>query len=219
MTLRNRYGGSSDMSQLDLVIVGDVVSSDAVMRNGFVGIRGEKIELVGAGTPPHARETRDASGCWVIPGVVDGQVHTGSQANHEGLGIGSRAAAKGGITTMVEMPYDDPEPVATVSQFAQKRDAIETESHVDVALYATIPTSGDLSAISDLVQLGACAFKFSTFEAHPSRFPRISDGDIYRAFLLLAPTGLACGVHNQDQEMAQANIQRLIASGGTGGEA
>ena len=81
------------MSELDLVIVGDVVTSESVFRNGFVGVRGEHIELVGGGTPPAAKRTRDASNCWIIPGVVDGQVHTGSQADHEGLRIGSRAAA------------------------------------------------------------------------------------------------------------------------------
>jgi allantoinase len=207
------------MSELDLVIVGDVVTSESVFRNGFVGVRGEHIELVGGGTPPAAKRTRDASNCWIIPGVVDGQVHTGSQADHEGLRIGSRAAAKGGITTMVEMPYDDPEPVTTVSHFERKRAAIEAESHVDVALYASIPPSGDLGAIPGLIERGACAFKFSMFEAHPSRFPRISDGDIYEAFLLLAPTGLACGVHNQDQELAQANIAKLVGRGDTGWDA
>jgi allantoinase len=208
------------MPELDLVIVGDVVTSESVLRNGFVGVRGEHIDLVGSGTPPAAKQIRDASGCWIIPGVVDGQVHTGSQgADHEGLKIGSRAAAKGGITTMVEMPYDDPEPVTTVTHFERKRDAIATESHVDVALYATIPPSGDLSAIPGLIERGACAFKFSTFEAHPSRFPRISDGDIYEAFRLLARTGLACGVHNQEQELAQSNIAKLIARGDTGWDA
>ena len=51
-----------------------------------------------------------------MPGVLDGQVHSGSHANQEGLGWSSRAAAAGGVTTMVEMPYDDPEPAASRPQ-------------------------------------------------------------------------------------------------------
>jgi allantoinase len=207
------------MPDYDLVIVGDVVTADGVLPQGFVAVQGEHIGLVGAGLPPPARQAIDATGCWIIPGVVDGQVHTGSQAGHEGLEIGSRAAARGGITTMVEMPYDDPYPVTTVAQFEAKRAAIAAGSHVDVALYATIPPTGDLSAVQDLIEAGACAFKFSTFEANPNRFPRITDGDLYEAFCLLAGSGLACGVHNQDQELTRTNIQRLIARGDTGWDA
>jgi allantoinase len=207
------------MPEYDLVIVGDVVTADRVLLQGFVAVQGEHIGLVGAGTPPPARHTMDATGCWIIPGVVDGQVHTGSQAGQEGLGIGSRAAARGGITTMVEMPYDDPYPVTTVSQFEAKRAAIAAESHVDVALYATIPPTGDLGAVPDLIDAGACSFKFSMFEANPNRFPRIADGDLYEAFRLLASSGLACGVHNQDQELTRTNIERLVARGDTGWDA
>jgi allantoinase len=207
------------MPDFDLIIVGDVVTADRVLRNGFVGVRDERIEVVGAGTPPAAKTTMDASGCWIVPGVVDGQVHTGSQAGQEGLEIGSRAAAKGGVTTMVEMPYDDPEPVTTVARFEKKRTAVEAESLVDVALYATIPATGELGEVPGLIEAGACAFKFSMFEANAIRFPRITDGDLYQAFRLLASSGLACGVHNQDQELTRTNIARLVAQGVTGWDA
>jgi allantoinase len=207
------------MSDFDLIIVGDVVTAECVLQKGFVGVQGEHIAHIGVGSPPSARHTIDASNCWIIPGVVDGQVHTGSQAGQEGLQIGSRAAARGGITTMVEMPYDDPEVVTTVPRFEKKRTAIEAESHVDVALYATIPPTGELGAVPGLIDSGACAFKFSMFEANPIRFPRIADGDLYEAFRLLASSGLACGVHNQDQELTRSNIAQLIARGDTGWDA
>jgi allantoinase len=77
------------MPGFDLIIVGDVVTADRILRNGFVGVRGERIEVVGAGTPPAAKTLLDASGCWIMPGVVDGQVHTGSQAGQEGLASGN----------------------------------------------------------------------------------------------------------------------------------
>lgn len=203
------------MSDFDLVLRGNVVLSDRTVDDGFVAISGGKVAALGAGAPPAGRCTQDFRGCWIIPGAIDGQVHSGSQANHEGIGMCSRAAAVGGVTVMVDMPYDEPAPVTDAGLLNAKRATVEREAHVDVALYATITVENGLHAIPGLVAAGACAFKFSTFEANPTRFPRIGDDTLYEAFTRLAPTGLLCGVHNQDQEMTRRNIARLIDAGDT----
>ncbi|CAN7146903.1 amidohydrolase family protein [Bosea sp. LjRoot90] len=207
------------MSDFDLVLRGNVVLSDRIIEDGYVAVTAGKIGAVGAGAPPSARETQDFRGQWIIPGVIDGQVHSGSQANHEGIGMCSRAAAAGGVTVMVDMPYDEPEPVTSAKLFNEKVAVVERDAHVDVALYATIMIENGLHAIPGLVEAGACAFKFSTFEANATRFPRIGDDTIYEAFKLIAPTGLLCGVHNQDQEITRRNIARLTEAGDTGQDA
>jgi len=203
------------MSDFDLVLRGNIVLSDRIIEDGYVAVTGGKIGKVGSGTPPSARETQDFRGQWIMPGVIDGQVHSGSQANHEGIGMCSRAAAAGGVTVMVDMPYDEPEPVTSARLFNEKVAVVERDAHVDVALYATITIENGLQAIPGLVEAGACAFKFSTFEANATRFPRIGDDTIYEAFKLIAPTGLLCGVHNQDQEITRRNIARLTEAGDT----
>ena len=104
------------MNDFDLVIQGNIVDPDRWVENGWLGVRAGKVAARGVGTAPAARDRVDARGLWVLPGVVDGQVHSGSQANQEGLGWASRAAAAGGVTVMVDMPYDDPEPVASRPQ-------------------------------------------------------------------------------------------------------
>ena len=76
-----------------------------------------------------------------------------------------------------------------------------------------------LAAAAGLIEGGVCAFKFSTFEATPGRFPRIEEDDLYEAFQLIAPSGLACSVHNQMQELTRKNIARLIEAGDTGWDA
>jgi allantoinase len=161
----------------------------------------------------------DGRGQWIVPGVIDGQVHAGSQANQEGLGRASRAAAAGGVTTMIDMPYDDPEPVWNADLLRAKIDLAERESHVDVGLYATILEEDGLAEIPGLIAAGACGFKFSTFEAAPRRFPRIAEDVLHEAFRAIAPSGLACGVHNQNQELTRRNIARLTAAGDTGWDA
>jgi allantoinase len=70
-----------------------------------------------------------------------------------------------------------------------------------------------------LVAAGACAFKFSTFDANPRRFPRITDDVLFEAMCRIAPSGLACGVHNQDHDLTVKNIARLTAQGDTAWDA
>ena len=67
------------MSEVDLVIRGDVVTPDRVIADGYIAVSGEIIESVGEGTPPAAAEVQDCRGNWIIPGVVDGQTHAASQ--------------------------------------------------------------------------------------------------------------------------------------------
>ncbi|NYT80373.1 amidohydrolase family protein [Alcaligenaceae bacterium] len=208
------------MSDFDLVVKGNIVETDRIRFDGWFAVRDGVVVAQGnADSTPSARETLDVRGQWVIPGVLDGQVHSGSQANQEGIGMASRAAAAGGVTTMVEMPYDDPEPVASRPQLDKKIECIRTESHVDVAAYATVNKEHGLEAIPGLIEGGACGFKFSTFEASPNRFPRVEEDILYEAFSLIAPSGLACGVHNQNQEITRKNIARLVADGDTGWDA
>jgi allantoinase len=198
------------MADFDLVISGNLVLAHRVVSNGFVAVRDGKIAFVGRGTAPSGREQIDARGQFVMPGVVDGQVHAGSQANQEGLGHASRAAAAGGVTTMVDMPYDDPEPVWHGELLRAKAKQVPRECHVDVALYATISEAHGTSTIAGLIEAGACAFKFSTFEAAPGRFPRIDEDLLHDAFALIAPSGVACGVHNQMQELTRKNVAHFL---------
>ena len=203
----------------DLVIRGNLVDADRIVNDGWLAVANGQFVSRGTGEAPEAQRTIDARGKWVLPGVIDGQVHSGSQANQEGLGWASRAAAAGGITVMVDMPYDDPEPVACRELLDNKINEVERDCHIDVALFGTLNQTYGLDAAAGLIEGGVCAFKFSTFEATPGRFPRVDEDDLQQAFQLLAPTGLACAVHNQMQELTRKNIQRLIDNNDTGWDA
>ncbi len=207
------------MGDFDLVVSGNIVDANTIATDGWLGVIDGKVAARGVGTPPSANDTVDATGRWVIPGVVDGQVHSGSQAGQEGLGWASRAAAAGGVTVMVDMPYDEPEPVASRTQLDIKIAEVALDCHVDVALFGTVNEKHGLKEIAGLIEGGVCAFKFSTFEAMPIRFPRVEEDDLYEAFRLIKPSGLACGVHNQMQELTRKNIKRLLESDDTGWDA
>lgn len=197
------------MAEFDMVIHGDVVVPEGVIPGASLGITDGRISAIAEAEALSGRRVVDASDCYVLPGAVDGQVHAYSQAEREGIGIATRAAAAGGITTIVDMPYDDPQPINTAELFRRKAEVVGEEAHVDVALYATMAKTDGLANLKPLIEAGACAFKFSMCESHPVRFPRITMGDLLEAFTIVAPSGLACGVHNENQEIVDTCIARF----------
>ncbi len=167
--------------------------------------------IVSVGPPqPGALDFGDAL---LLPGAVDVHVHTRSYAG-EGIERCTRAAAAGGVTTIVDMPYDAAGPIDSLAAFEAKVADVRREAVVDVALWATVPPRGPIEDVQDLVDAGAAAFKLSTFETHPQRFPRIPDGQLLAAFAAIAQAGGLAGVHAENDEIVRAGIAAEQAAGG-----
>src|SRR4051812_18880430 len=110
--------------QFDLVIGGDVVLPDSVIPGGHIAIRGEKIAAIGRGPLPPAYEVKSYPNSLLFPGLIDAQIHAGSFEGVEGLEDATRAAAAGGVTTVVDMPFDEPVPVNSVERLQAKIEVI-----------------------------------------------------------------------------------------------
>jgi allantoinase len=207
-----------NQTSYDLLLVGDVVLPDRVLGNGYVAIAGETISAVGEGARPAAKKTEDYSGCLLFPGLIDAQVHAGSFEGVKGLEDATKAAAAGGVTTIIDMPFDDPDPVNDVDLFKRKVDVVNELSTVDVGLYVTARKDGNYRVLRDLVRAGAVSIKLSTYEYHPVRFPRFSTGEMYEIFLEAAELGIPVAFHNEDQELVSHMIARSAAAGKKGME-
>src|ERR1700674_1820861 len=157
-------------------------------------------------------ERIDAGRALVMPGVVDAPVHPGTEPA-EGIPRATTAAAAGGVTTLVDMPYDDPTPITNVAAFLDKVAAVDREAITDVALWATIAKTGGLDEIEELVSAGACGFKVSTFETHPVRFPRIPDGELYLAMQRIKAAGSLIAFHAENDDLVRRLSARLEAGG------
>jgi allantoinase len=199
----------------DRLILGDIVLSDRVLKDGYVAVRGEAIAAIGQGEAPPAAEVMDHRGRLVLPGLVDGHMHTSSAAGWPGIEGATLSAAAGGVTTVVDMPYDVPQPVTDAEIFQEKVGWVERTSHVDVALYGTIRKTGGLDAIAGLAEAGASAFKLSTYEYDAHRFPRIDHPTMVAAFREIAKTGLMVAIHNEDQELVTRLTEEAKARGDT----
>jgi len=200
----------------DTVISGSAVLPDGPLENAWIAIKDGKIAAIGTGEAPEAKERFDAGADLIIPGVIDGQTHACSYGGLAGIASTTRSAVAGGITTIVDMPYDNPEPLNTVARLDTKIAAIRTHAHSNVAVYATVMPDQPLDEIEGLIAGGVVAFKISTFESSPTRFPRILSNQTLEVFGALADTDIPLGVHNEDQEIVRAHIAAAKAAGRDG---
>lgn len=187
----------------DKVFVGAVVLPDRIIDDGYVLVGDGVVRAVGSGAAP-AGEKHGGAKFLVLPGAIDAQVHSRSQSGQEDFVWSTRSAAAGGVTTIVDMPYDDNCLIATAQRFRTKIVEAEAQARVDFALYATVAPEEGAARIDELVDAGAAAFKFSTFGTHPTRFPRIPLHTLYACFCAVGKRGLVAGIHNENDEMVRA---------------
>jgi allantoinase len=192
----------------DLVVSGNVVAPDEIVFDGAVAIAdGRIVEIRSASETLDADRRVDAPGCWILPGAIDAHVHCFSTAT-EGFLSATRAAAVGGVTTIIEMPYDASAPVVSRDVLDRKIDLLRHEAVVDVALLGTIRKTNGVGEIPGLIDGGVCGFKLSMYETDPERFPRIADGDLLEALRQIGQAGLSVGVHAEDGDI----IDPLVAA-------
>jgi allantoinase len=204
------------MSQAaELVVRGRVVLPGGEVRDGEVVVRGGRISEIN--TPARntaARQVVDASHCLVMPGAVDGHVHCLSDPT-EGITAATTAAAAGGVTTIIEMPFDAGAPINSAERLLAKRERVGREALVDVALLGTLKKRGGLDQVGPIAEAGACGFKLSLFETDSERFPQIPDDELLQAFRLIADTGLVVGVHAENTDVITSRVAQLREAGRT----
>lgn len=196
--------------QYEKVIKGNIPLEDGkVLENGLLAIKNGKIKAIFEDEENFsAKEFIDSSNCWVLPGGIDVHVHCYSEPR-EGINGATKSAAGGGVTTIIEMPYDSDEPVWNVEKLLAKKEIIKDEANVDVALLGTIKPDADLSVIHDLDKNGVCGYKLSMFNTHSFRFPRINEGKMYAAFQEIKKTGRVVGLHAENDDIVNYFLSDL----------
>ncbi|QBY00081.1 dihydroorotase [Rhodophyticola sp. CCM32] len=203
----------------DRIIKGRIVTDADILNDGWVAVTDGRIAEIGQGTAAQARETVDHGTDYILPGVVDGQTHATSCQGLKGIEETTQGALAGGVTTLVDMPYDNPLPLDRPERFDAKAEAIATHAHADMALYGTLTTETGTGQLQALRARGVVAFKISSFESSPTRFPRIPADLMLDLMEALAPTDLPIGLHNEDQEIVLARMVAARAAGEDGIEA
>lgn len=125
---------------------------------------------------------RDVSPLVIMPGLVDAHVHLNEpgRTEWEGFATGTRAAAAGGVTTVIDMPLNAIPPTTTVANFNLKINAAKGQTWVDVGFWGgMVPTN--LEDLVPLIRMGVRGFKGFLIESGVDEFPAITPNYIVKA--------------------------------------
>jgi len=165
------------------------------LRDGIVAaVRAHDAEV-----PPGA-ELRDHGDVVVGPGVVDTHVHINEpgRADWEGFASATRAAAAGGITTLVEMPLNAEPPTTSVAALRRKLDAAESAPlRVDVGFWGGV-VPGNAGELGPLWEAGVFGFKCFLSPSGIGSFASVGEDDLRLALPVLAELGAPLLVHAED---------------------
>ncbi|HKO98933.1 MAG TPA: allantoinase AllB [Pyrinomonadaceae bacterium] len=132
----------------------------------------------------------------VMPGLVDTHVHVNEpgRTEWEGFATATRAAAAGGVTTLIDMPLNSIPPTTTLAGFKSKTDAAEGQCHVDVGFWGGV-VPGNTKELGSLSGAGVVGFKCFLVHSGVDEFPNVSETDLHEAMPELARLGAVLIVH------------------------
>lgn len=193
---------------------GRVVLPKGTVEPINIGISAGKIALLSTSSIEADRRI-DAAGKTVIPGLVDQHFHCWWGYGVETHEIASRAAARGGVTTLVEMPLDKPA-TTTRALLRRKIDAVRSEYHVDFAMIGGVEPH-QLDNIKSLVDEGVVAIKIFTGDvAPPGMYPGVDDGDLLHLMRIVKSKGIPLMAHCENAAIVRAETNRVKAEGKSG---
>jgi len=198
----SRCGGWAEVVA-DLAVSGPVLRAGRV-EEAVVVVAGGRITAVEpAGTPVDAAErVRLAEDEVLLPGLVDTHVHVNEpgRTEWEGFASATRAAAAGGVTTLVDMPLNSIPPTVDPAALETKRRAAEGRCHVDVGFWGgAVPSSlGRLPALADE---GVFGFKCFLVDSGVPEFAPLDRAQLDRALAEVASFDGLMVVHAEDPDV------------------
>lgn len=204
------------MATADLVILSDLIVRPQNIGPGAIAISGGRIlAITEAPYPGPTRDVLDAHGLIVLPGLIDPHVHMRDPGltEAEDWTTGTRAAAIGGVTTVLDHPNTIP-PASTVEGFLHKKAIASAGAIVDFGLHAGAG-DGNLDHIDGLADVGATAFKTYLWPHTAPNFAGCStsdDGVLYDLFSAVARTGRLHNVHAESYPLIRHFTERHLTA-------
>ncbi|HUE87845.1 MAG TPA: allantoinase AllB [Vicinamibacterales bacterium] len=145
---------------------------------------------------PPGERILDVGELIVLPGLVDTHVHVNEpgRTDWEGFATATRAAAAGGVTTIVDMPLNSVPATTNVAGLEAKRQAAMGKCHVDVAFWGgAVP--GNVADLEPLRIAGVRGFKCFMSPSGVDEFSHVSETDLRNAMPVVARLGVPLLVH------------------------
>jgi allantoinase len=187
------------------VIRGGIAILPTGQRPADIAVSGGIISAIGSEVRD-AEEVIDATGLIVLPGVVDAHVHFNEpgRAEWEGWEAGTRGAAAGGVTTVLEMPLNAHPPTTTAAAFDEKLAVASQKALVDFGLWGGM-VPDNLQHLDALHQRGVVGFKAFMTHSGIDDFPRVPDGVLAIGLKVAARLNAVVGVHAESQDMLESS--------------
>jgi allantoinase len=191
----------------DLVVRSRSVFTDGQWREAAVAVRDGVIAAIAEydeELPAHQVVTLP-EGEVLVPGVVDTHVHVNEpgRTEWEGFSTATRAAAAGGVTTIVDMPLNSIPPTTTVEGLRVKREAAGPQASVDVGFWGgAVPSS--LGSLESLWNAGVFGFKAFLAPSGVDEFPHLSTAELNAALEEIAGFGGLLIVHAEDPDALES---------------
>ncbi len=193
------------MTPTKLTIRSDRVVTPDGTRPAAVHVRNGVIVAVTDLDVPATGRVVEAFGDVVAPGLVDIHVHINEPGRTawEGFASATRAAAAGGVTTIIDMPLNSVPPTVTVAALTAKRRAAKGQCHVDVGFWGGI-VPGNLDDLAALHDAGVFGFKAFLVDSGVDEFECVDAGHLEHAMGRLADLGALTLVHAEAADVIAA---------------
>lgn len=202
---------------------------DLVIKNGQLitanetfmadlAITGERIAAIGSNLS--GQHEIDATGLYVLPGAIDGHVHLTDPTSFapytptaDSFATGSRAAAFGGVTTLIDFAQPDPGQ-SLVEALERRQEDADGQTVIDYSLHLNLRDSDParLTEIPAIFARGVPSFKF--FMAYEGY--RLPDEALFRAMEAVAANNGLAIVHAENDDIIQELQRRMAAEGKSG---
>ena len=192
------------MTNQAILIINAAIVNEGKISEGDLLIKNGRIETIGANiSAPDGAEVIDASGKWLLPGLIDDQVHFREPGlTHKGgIRSESMAAIAGGVTSFMDMPNVDP-PTLTRDLLLQKYEIARGKAHANYAFYMG-SSNDNIEEIKSLQTGEACGVKI--FMGASTGNLLVDDNDALEQIFSESPVLIV--THCEDTPMIQRNLE------------
>ena len=198
----------------DIILKNCSIVNENQIKESDIAIKNQRIDLISSSIDSEAKKVIDLNGRYVIPGLIDDQVHFREPGlTHKGdIATESKAGLAGGVTSFFEMPNVNP-PTGTAETLRQKHQLAAEKAHVDFGIYGLL-SEENLEDLPDLIAGGIIGFKCfmgNTF----GDLPAPSTGAMLEGFEYVAQHGYRIALHAETASIMARRQLRLEAAGRT----
>lgn len=207
------------INDMDLILKNGILVTSEEMYLADIGISGEKIAAIGTDLQDNTSKIIDVTGKYILPGAIDAHTHMampfGGTVSSDGYLSGTKAAACGGVTTIID--YAMQRSGKGIMETIEERKSIaQAEVCVDYGFHCIITDLNNdaiLDEFESAVQAGITSFK--CFFVYKKEKMMVDDGTFLKVLLEADKVGAIVNIHAENSDAIDLNIERLLRNGKT----